>query len=79
MLLLPLGADIIVMGDFNADLGHLGGPMSCMSTGKSFVYSSLNYGASHLQTNFSSYTYESDAHSTQSTIDHILCPLGILP
>ena len=25
ILLLPLGADIIVMSDFNADLGHLGG------------------------------------------------------
>ena len=29
--LLPLGADVIIMGDFNADLGHLGGPSSCTS------------------------------------------------
>ena len=28
-MLLPPGANIIVMGDFNADLGHLGGPRSC--------------------------------------------------
>ena len=28
-MLLPPGADIIVMGDFNANVGHLGGPRSC--------------------------------------------------
>ena len=86
ILLLPPGADIIVMGDFNADLGHLGGPMSCTQLNEqgkilhryltkwSFVSTHL-----HLQPNVSLYTYGSDAHSTQSTIDHILCPLGMLP
>ena len=29
ILLLPSGADIVIMGDFNADLGNLGGPGSC--------------------------------------------------
>lgn len=28
--LLPPGAEFIVMGDFNADLGPLGGPKCCM-------------------------------------------------
>ena len=28
LMLLPEGADVVIMGDFNADLGHLGGPMS---------------------------------------------------
>ena len=28
IMLLPPGADIIIMGDFNADIGHLGGPQS---------------------------------------------------
>ena len=32
----------------------------------------------HLQPTLSSYTYESDAHSTQSTLDHILCPKHML-
>ena len=33
----------------------------------------------HLQTTASSITYESDAHSTLSTLDHILCPSFMLP
>ena len=28
IMLLPPGADIIIMGDFNTDVGHLGGPQS---------------------------------------------------
>ena len=29
LMLLPPGAEIVIMGDLNADLGHLGGPKSC--------------------------------------------------
>ena len=39
ILILPPGAEIIVMGNFNADLGHLGGPMAC--THKSRVKSCI--------------------------------------
>ena len=85
ILLFPPGADVIVKGDFNADLGHLGEPMSCTQLNEqgkilhryltkwSFVSTHL-----HLQPNVSSYTYKSDTYSTQS-IDHIFCPLGMLP
>ena len=85
ILLLPPGAEIIIMGDFNADLGLLGGPMACThinEQGKilhryltkwNFISTHL-----HLQPTLSSYTYESDAHSTQSTLDHILCPKHML-
>ena len=33
----------------------------------------------HLQSTLPSVTYESDAHGTQSTIDHIICPIHMLP
>ena len=33
----------------------------------------------HLQSTPSSYTYESEAHSTLSSIDHIVCPHRMLP
>ena len=86
ILLLPPGAEIIIMGDLNADLGHLGGPMACTHINEQgkILYRYLtkwNFISTHLhlQPTTSSYTYESDAHSTQSTLDHILCPKYMLP
>ena len=85
ILLFPPGAEIIITGDLNANLGLLGGPMACThinEQGKilqryltkwNFISTHL-----HLQPTISSYTYESDAHSTQSTLDHILCPKHML-
>ena len=72
------------MGDFNADLGLLGGPKACTEVneqGKIFHRYLRNFVSTHLrlQTSSLSYTYESEAHSTQSTIDHIICPRHMLP
>ena len=73
------------MGDFNADLGPLGGPKFCTEIneqGKILhrYVTKCNLVSTHLLLNPSSlsYTYESDAHATQSTIDHILCPLHMV-
>ena len=73
------------MGDFNADLGPLGGPKSSTQLneqGKILhrYLSSWNFVSTHLhiQQSALSYTYTSDAHSTQSTLDHIICPRGLL-
>ena len=83
--LLPPGSDIIIMGDFNADLGQYGGPMSKTEVNEQgkILYQYINrwHFVSvhlHLQSTLPSFTYESDAHGTQSTIDHILCPIHIL-
>ena len=85
MLLSP-GAEVVIMGDFNADLGHLGGPRSCTQINEQgkILYryiSKWNFISTHLhlQTTASSITYESDAHSTLSTLDHILCLSFMLP
>ena len=82
LILLPPGAEVVVIGDFNADLGHLGGPRSCTQINEQgkilhCYISKWNFISTHLhlQTTASSFTYESDAHSTLSTLDHILCPL----
>ena len=86
LMLLPSGAEVVIMGDFNADLGHLGGPRSCTQINEQgkILYryiSKWNFISTHLhlQTTASSITYESDAHSTLSTLDHILCPSFMLP
>ena len=78
--LLPPGCKVIVMGDFNADLGALGGPMSCSTTNEqgSIFFSYLNawdFISSHLHLSHSrfTHTYESEAHSSFSTIDYIIC------
>ena len=81
ILLFPPGAEIIIMGDLNADLGLLGGPMACThinEQGKILLSYKMELSTHlHLQPTISSYTYESDAHSTQSTLGHILCPKHI--
>ena len=86
LMLLPPGAEIIIMGDLNADLGQLGGPMSCtqMNEQGSVLHryiSRWNFASTHLQlqSDGPSYTYESEAHSILSTLDHILCPVHMLP
>ena len=85
MLLHP-GAEIVIMGDLNTDLGHLGGPKSCtqMKEQESILHryiSRWNFASPllHLQSVGPSYTYESEAHSTQPTLDHILCTVHMLP
>ena len=81
LLLLPPSAYLIIMGDFNADSGHLGGPLattSINSQGRILhqFMERFNITSSHLHKSnlLFSHTFESDAHSTVSTIDHILCP-----
>ena len=84
--LLPTSADVIIMGDFNADLGPEGGP-KCTTPeneqGKIFLQylRSWNYISTHLYLSpmSASFTYESEAHSSLSTIDHIICPRHLLP
>ena len=85
ILLLPPDADIIIMGDFNADMGHLGGPYSCTSPneqGKIFhkYLTRWDFISIHLQfhSSLSTHIYESEAHSSYSTLDHIICPRRML-
>lgn len=73
--------DIVVLGDFNADLGLHGGPMATTSSNEQgrILHRYLhdwNFLSVHLHLNQShdSATYESEAHGSRSTIDHILCP-----
>ena len=84
--LLPTSADVIIMGDFNADLGQEGGPKCTTPAneqGKIFLryLRSWNYISTHLYLSpmSESFTYESEAHSSLSTIDHIICPRHLLP
>ena len=84
-MLLPAGADVVIMGDFNADLGLLGGPMTHSPPNEQgkilnkyltrwkFISTHL-----HLCSSLPIYTYESEAHDSLSTIDHILCPSHML-
>ena len=83
--LLPTNADIIVLGDFNADPGHDGGPLSTTkinSQGKILCHfmSKWNLLSLHLHISESllSHTFVSDTHSSVSTIDHILCSQNLL-
>ena len=83
--LIPPGCKVIVLGDFNADLGALGGPMLCSTTNEQgSIFSSyvnawdLVSSHLHLSPTNSTYTYESEAHFSFSTIDHIICPRYLL-
>ena len=82
--LLPLGISIFIMGDFNADPGHLGGPFSTtplMTKGRSFNFlEKWNFLSIHLHASNAlfSHTYQSDSHGSFSTIDHILCSKDLL-
>ena len=85
LMLLPAGADIVIMGDFNADLGYLGGPMSdCFPNEQGKILnkylSCRKFVCTHLHLCYSHpiYTFESEAHDSMSTIDHILCPSHML-
>ena len=69
-------------GDFNADPGHLGGPLATTSiNSQGRILHRFNLTSAHLHKSdlLFSHTFESDAHSTVSTIDHILCPRHSLP
>ena len=54
--------DVLILGDMNADLGLGGGPMASTPINEQGKTS----------------TYESEANSSISTIDHILCPSHVL-
>ena len=86
LLLLPPSANLIIMWHFNADPGHLGGPLATTtinSQGRILhqFMERFNPTSAHLHKSdlLFSHTFESDAHSTVSTIDHILCPRHSLP
>ena len=77
--------DVFILGDMNADLGLTGGPMASThinEQGKilqkylqrwNFLSAHL-----HLSPTPATSTYESEAHGSISTIDHILCPSHVL-
>ena len=82
---LPPSDNLIIMGDFNADPGHLGGPLSTTSTntqGRILLQfmDKFNLVSTHLHKSnlLLSHMYESDAHHSVSTIDHILCSKHLL-
>lgn len=79
-------SDVFILGDLNADPGHLGGPNATTSVneqGRILVryLSRWNYVSVHLHTcsTPTSHTYTSEAHASCSTIDHILSPVHLLP
>ena len=81
---LGLVSDIIIIGDLNADPGPAGGPNSSTSSneqGLIFIQylKPWNFVSSHLVLSSPPFhTYESKAHGSLSTIDHILCPSFLL-
>lgn len=80
---LPAGADVVIMGDFNADLGLLGGPMSLSSPNEqgkilNKYLMRWKFVSTHLHLcSLPTYTYESEAHASLSTIvyhcAHLTC------
>ena len=85
-LLLPTSASIINMGDFNAYPGIHGRHLSSTALncqGKILLQfmNRFNLTSAHLHKSnqLFSHTFEGKAHSSVSTIDHILCPLHLLP
>ena len=78
--------DIVILGDFNADPGPSGGPKCSTPSneqGKILIQylNRWNFLSTHLHLGSSlcSHTYESEAHGSFSTIDHILCQEHLLP
>ena len=83
--ILSFDSDVIILGDLNADLGSVGGPLATTTINEQgrILYRYLqkwNYTSVHLHKCSSSntHTYTSDAHHTSSTIDHILSPKHLL-
>ncbi|CAI8020327.1 hypothetical protein GBAR_LOCUS12161, partial [Geodia barretti] len=86
MDLLPSLAEVIILGDINADPGCHGGPLSTTPENEqgrilSHYLSQWNFLSMHLHKSplSSSHTFASEAHGTLSTIDHILCHESLLP
>ena len=82
--------DVVIMGDFNADPGSEGAPLSSTPTNQQgrillCYLQRWNYLSVHLYDKASgllqsvTHTYCSEAHNTLSTIDHILSPQYLLP
>ena len=82
--------DVVIMGDFNADPGSEGGPLSSTPTNEQGrillrYLQRWNYLSVHLYdeapglSQSVTHTYCSEAHNTFSTIDHILSPQHLLP
>ena len=83
---LPSISNTVVLGDFNADPGCHGGPLSTTSVNQqgrilSQYLSLWNFVSAHLHKSnlSSSHTFESEAHNSLSTIDHIICHQTLLP
>ena len=81
-----LDSDVFVMGDFNADLGRDGGIKVCTQVNEQgrillWYISKWNYCSYQLYLSPSqpTATYESEAHSSLSMIDHLLGPTHLLP
>ena len=73
---------LLFSGDFNADIGSPSSSTSLPNEQGKVLLRYLNrwdYSSSHLSSPVSpTYTYESDAHNSLSTIDHIMCPNFLL-
>ena len=86
LLLLSPSANVIIMGDFTTDLDIHGGPLSTTSLnsqGRILLQfmARFNLLSAHLHKSnqLFSHTFESEAHSSVSTIEHILCSMHLLP
>ena len=84
--LLGYDNDVLILGDINTDLGLGGGPMASTSINEQgkILTQYLKDGTFYLPTfisapNPATSTYESEAHGSLSTIDHVLCPSHIFP
>lgn len=71
---------ILPMGDFNADIGSTSRSPNEQGSILLRYMERWNYVSSHLQLQRDGalHTFESEAHKSLSTIDHILCPASFL-
>ncbi len=68
------------MGDFNADLGNSLHPPGEQGRILQKYLQRWSYVSTHVALSHGPlHNYESDAHHTYSTIDHIVCPAFFLP
>lgn len=77
--LLGFESEVIILGDINADPGIFGEPNELGRILCQYL-TRWNYTSVHLYLRSSSHyhTYVSEAHNSQSTIDHILCHFRFL-
>ncbi len=82
--------NVLILGDFNADLGQYGGPLAYTTINErgrillryikrwDFFSTHLSIPSGTATSQSPTYTYHSEAHNSVSTIDHIIAPKFLL-